>query len=91
MMYNIEKVDQDIAQSLASDSPLTTEWRGDLLGGIMVIKGKFSDGSPMLAIPNYARCNRDPQTPPPPPGPPPEAGARPPRRPPTSIVWIKEA
>ena len=90
LMYNIEKVDQDIAKSLAPDSPLTTEWRGDLLGGVMVVKGKFADGTPMLAIPNYARCNRDPQTPPPPPGPPPEAGVRPPRRPPTSIVWIKE-
>jgi DUF1680 family protein len=91
LMYNIEKVDQDIDKSLAPDSSLTTEWRGDFLGGVMVVKGKFADGSPMLAVPNYARCNRDPQTPPPPPGPPPGADTRPPRRPPTSIVWIKEA
>ena len=57
----------------------------------MVIKGKFADGSPMLAIPNYARTNRDPAPPPRPPGPPPEvAGVRPPPPPPTSIVWIKE-
>ena len=92
LMYNIEKVDQDIAKALAPDSPLTTEWRGDLLGGVMVVKGKFADGTAMMAIPNYARCNRDPVTPPPPPGPPPEtAGARPPRRPATSVVWIKEA
>ena len=29
-----------------------------------MIKGKFADGSPMLAIPNYARTNRDPELPP---------------------------
>ena len=34
------------------------EWRPDLLGGVMVITGKWQDGSPMLAIPNYARMNR---------------------------------
>ena len=37
---------------------LTTEWRPDLLDGVMVIKGKFTDGSTMTAIPNYARNNR---------------------------------
>jgi len=37
---------------------------GDLLGGVMVIKGKFADGSPMIAIPNYARMNREPAPPP---------------------------
>jgi uncharacterized protein len=57
----------------------------------MVIKGKFADGTPMMAIPNFARTNRDPAAPPPPPGPPPGADTRPPRRPATSIVWIKEA
>ena len=60
LMYNIEKVDQDITKPLSADSPLTTEWRGDLLGGVMVIKGTFADGSPMMAIPNFARTNRDP-------------------------------
>jgi len=25
---------------------------------VMVIKGKFADGSPLVAIPNYARNNR---------------------------------
>jgi hypothetical protein len=29
-----------------------------LLGGVMTIKGKWNDGSPLLAIPNYARENR---------------------------------
>ena len=90
LIYNIEQVDQDITKALSPDSPLTTEWRGDLLGGVMVIKGKFADGSPMLAIPNYARTNRDPAAPyeTPPTG---SGGNRPAPGPVTSIVWIKEA
>jgi DUF1680 family protein len=97
MMYNIEKADQDIAKPLAKDTPLTTEWRADLLGGVMTIKGTFDDGTPMLAIPNYARMNRETAPPPPPPPPVVTAGAAPPQgqrpapRPPSSSVWIKEA
>jgi len=37
---------------------LTAAWRGDLLGGVMVINGQWADGSPLIAIPNYARNNR---------------------------------
>jgi len=106
LLYNIESVDQDIAKPLDANTPLTTEWRADLLGGVMVIQGKFADGSPMLAVPNYARLNRNTNLPP-------EAGpisgdpsqymgptarqpaARQPERrqprPPASIIWIKEA
>lgn len=58
LIFNVESVDQpDIQQSLG-DAPLKTEWRGDLLGGIKVIQGKWANGSPLLAIPNYARQNR---------------------------------
>ena len=95
LIYNIEKVDVgDIAKVLPPDAPLTTEWRGDLLGGVTVIKGNFADGSPMVAIPNYARMNREP--PPPPPRPAesaPTAGApreRPAPPPIASVVWINE-
>jgi hypothetical protein len=96
LLYNIEQVDNgDIgSKSLSPDAPLTTEWRGDLLGGVMTIKGKFADGSPLRAVPNFARMNRGPAPPPPPP---PVADAqtgRPVRRPdPPSVssVWIKEA
>ena len=92
LMYNIEKVDQDIGKALSRKTPLTTEWRKDLLGGVMVIQGAFSDGSAMVAIPNFARTNRDPEAPPQPDFPPPGApGARPASRPATSIVWIQEA
>jgi DUF1680 family protein len=94
LMYNIEQVDQDITKVLAPKAVLTAEWKGDLLGGLMVIKGTFADGSPMMAIPNFARTNRDPAPPPPPSvppaGAPPAQGQRQAPRPPTSIVWIKE-
>ncbi|MCX8036936.1 MAG: glycoside hydrolase family 127 protein [Candidatus Sumerlaeia bacterium] len=58
LVYNIESVDQNVDLVLRPDSPLATEWRPDLLGGVVVIKGMFSDGTPLTAIPNYARCNR---------------------------------
>ena len=83
LIYNIERVDQDIAKALAPAAPLTTEWRADLLGGVMVIKSQFADGSPMIAVPNYARMNREPADAP-------REGARE-RRPTSSVVWIKEA
>ena len=69
LMYNIEKVDQDIDGVLPPDAPLTAQWRGDLLGGVTVITGAFASGAPMMAIPNYARFNRNPAVPPPPPRP----------------------
>jgi len=92
LMYNIEQADgQEITKPLSPDTPLTTEWRGDLLGGVMAIKGKFADGSALTAVPNYARMNRGPAPPPPPARP---AGVgRGPRQPdpaPTSVVWIRE-
>jgi hypothetical protein len=45
----------------AAGSTFTTEWRGGPLDGVMAIKGQFAGGSPMMAIPNYARTNRDPE------------------------------
>jgi hypothetical protein len=105
LIYNIEKVDQDLARTLADGVPLTAEWRPDLLGGVTVITGQFADGSKLLAIPNYARINRQSDLPP-------EAGpisaspelymgpnAELPGRgqgrraplPPASIIWIGQA
>jgi len=69
LVYNIEKVDQDIDGVLAPDATLATQWRGDLLGGVTVITGAFADGRPMMAIPHYARFNRQPPAPPPAPRP----------------------
>ena len=99
LVYNIEQVDQDINSALPSSAPLSAEWRPDLLKGVKVITGRFAGGKPMLAIPNYARCHRNP--PPAPPSTPPAPAAaqapagkapapRPAPPPPTSIVWIPE-
>jgi len=85
MIYNIEKTDQDITKVLSPDSPLTAEWKPDLLGGVVAIGGQFSDNSPMLAIPNYARKNRT--------GTPtdyPPQYSREQRPVADSIIWIKE-
>jgi DUF1680 family protein len=103
LVYNIEQVDQDISGVLRPDAPLASEWRPGLLKGVKVITGRFADGAPLLAIPNYARYNRNPPAPapaPPVPAPPPAAAApapaaaapapRPAPPPPTSIVWIRE-
>jgi DUF1680 family protein len=59
LIYSAERVDQDIDNVLSPESPLTTEWKPDLLGGVMVIKGTWADGSVLTAIPNYGRANRD--------------------------------
>jgi DUF1680 family protein len=79
LIYNVEQVDQDITKILRPDSVLTTEWRGDLLGGVMVIKGTWADGSALTAIPNYARNNRDSA-----------AGPGRGRRAVSSMVWLRD-
>jgi DUF1680 family protein len=58
LIYNVESSDQTNLTQTPDLTTLKAEWRGDLLGGTMVIKGKWSDGSPLLAVPNYARENR---------------------------------
>ncbi len=87
LIYNVEQVDQDINQALKPDSVLTTEFKNDLLDGIMIIKGTWADGSELKAIPNYARCNRIVETD--------EVqsnsgGRRRRNQPVSSIVWLKE-
>jgi DUF1680 family protein len=97
LVYNIEAIDQALTGALAPAAPLVAEWRADLLGGVTVIKGAFTDGTPFMAIPNFARYNRG--APPVPvvaaaPAPPPEPGAppvRPPRPATTSLIWMNEA
>lgn len=58
LVYNVEREDQQRIDRSLSNAPLTTQWRGDLLGGVMVLRGTWDDGSPMTAIPNFARMNR---------------------------------
>ena len=94
LVYNIERVDQDITGTLPAAASLKTEWRPDLLKGVTVITATFADGKTLTAIPNYARYNRNPPAPPyvPPPPQTPGQPARPRPAPPPaeSIVWILE-
>ena len=96
LIYNVESSDgQDITQAMGS-GPLKLEWKPDFLKGIMTIKGTWADGTPLIAIPNYARLNRLQPTPlpaattvtqPTRPNEPPQPVTG---RVPVSIVWIKK-
>ena len=61
LIYNVEAADQDISRTI-SDKPITLQWQPDLLHGVMTINGSWSDGTPLVAIPNYSRMNRVPTT-----------------------------
>jgi DUF1680 family protein len=58
LIYNAESVDQNLDSVLKPESALSAEWNPNLLGGVMVIKGVYTNGEPLMAIPNYARLNR---------------------------------
>jgi hypothetical protein len=58
LIYNVEDADQHTLDQPLSNAPLKAEWRPDLLGGVVAITGTWQDGTPMLAVPNYARMNR---------------------------------
>jgi len=77
LVYNVEKADQPDINLTMGSTPLKLEWRPDLFKGIMTIKGTWSDGSTLTAIPNYIRNNRI-------------ATVVPNDRNPSSIVWIKK-
>jgi DUF1680 family protein len=92
LIYNLEPQEQDITKTAAATARLQAAWRPDLLGGVMVVSSEFSDGSPLTAVPNFARMNREQGTeyPPPPPQPAPgEQRAAP--RPVRSTVWVRKA
>jgi DUF1680 family protein len=61
LIYCVEAADQELGKVLSPQAPLTTEWKPDLLGGVTIIKGAWADGSPLTAIPYYARDNRLPE------------------------------
>ncbi len=78
LIYCVESVDQDLEQTLRPESVLSADWQDDFLEGIMIIRGTWSDGSPLTAIPYYARQNRTAPT----------ANGR---RGNPSSVWVKES
>jgi hypothetical protein len=58
LVYNLETVDNHNIDRKLGAAPLRTQWRRDLLGGVVTISGQWTDGTEFLAIPNYARMNR---------------------------------
>ena len=58
LVYNLEAVDNHNIDRKLGAAPLRTQWRPDLLGGVVIISGQWADGTDFLAIPNYARMNR---------------------------------
>jgi len=58
LIYNVERADQSDISGAIGNAPLKSEWKGDLLGGVMLIKGSWANGDALTAIPNYARMNR---------------------------------
>jgi hypothetical protein len=59
MIFNVEKADQPDIEKYIGMGPLTAKWRGDILDGVLTIEGTWNDGTPLIAIPNYARNNRN--------------------------------
>jgi DUF1680 family protein len=80
LVYNVETVDNGDIGRVIGAAPLTVTWQDSLLHGIMAIKGKWADGSMLVAIPNFARLNRIPPIPTP----------REDTTAAASIVWIKK-
>ncbi|MBC7785655.1 MAG: glycoside hydrolase family 127 protein [Burkholderiales bacterium] len=58
LIYNLESADQNLDPTIGQNPTLTPQWSPDLLGGVMMISGTFSNGAELKAIPNYARLNR---------------------------------
>ncbi len=84
LVYNVEKADQPDIEQPVGDDQFIAVWDANLFGGIMTIRGRWSDGSDLLAIPNYLRLNRvtGPDAP--------REGDQQGDRSPSSLVWINK-
>jgi DUF1680 family protein len=63
LVYCFEQVDNEVPVAkikLARKPQFTEEFRGDLLGGVVVIKCKNADGKELTAVPYYAWDSRKP-------------------------------
>jgi uncharacterized protein len=58
LVYNVESVDQNIDAVMDTGATLSAVWDPKLLGGVMTVRGRWANGEPLLAIPNFARLNR---------------------------------
>jgi DUF1680 family protein len=57
LIYNIESVDQNTGLIFSPSAALSVQ-SSNILGGFMKITGKWTNGTGLMAIPNYARLNR---------------------------------
>ena len=57
LIYNIESADQPTGLVLNPSAPLSTQYT-NILGGFLKITGTWTNGTPLIAIPNYSRLNR---------------------------------
>ena len=60
-MYAFEGIDNHgtARMTLGSNPGFTVEHRPDSLGGVSVIRGRATEGSPLLAVPFYALASRE--------------------------------
>ena len=90
LIYNVEAADQQNIDQPIGTAPLTLEWKPDFLNGVMTIKGKWSDGTPLIAVPNFARLNRLEATSYPPSQQSTQSNKLNSTKGPESIIWIKK-
>ena len=57
LVYGVS-VDQTCIGQFDPTSELRHEIEGKMLNGVVVIDGNFTNGSPLVAIPNYTHLNR---------------------------------
>jgi uncharacterized protein len=57
LIYNIESADQATGLVLNPTAPLSVQYT-NILGGFLKITGTWTNGVPLIAIPNYSRLNR---------------------------------
>jgi DUF1680 family protein len=61
VVYCLEGVDNEgrvLGRSIPDNSSMETRFLPELLGGLMVIEGSFSDDGPLTAVPYYAWAHR---------------------------------
>lgn len=58
IVYSVEEVDQPSVAGPIGAAPLAARWQPDLLRGVVALDGQWRDGTPLRAIPYFARMNR---------------------------------
>lgn len=59
LVFSIENTDQPDIEKAIGTELITSEWRDDLLNGIIALKGKWEDNTDLFAVPYFTRNNRE--------------------------------